>query len=73
MAHPVDAEVGKKIRYRRWMLGMSQKHLADAVGVRFQQIQKYETGANRVSASRLYILSKALSVPPAYFFEGLDY
>jgi transcriptional regulator with XRE-family HTH domain len=73
MAHPVDAEVGKKIRYRRWMLGMSQKDLAEAAGVRFQQIQKYETGANRVSASRLYFLSKALSVPPAYFFEGLDF
>ncbi|NCZ65750.1 MAG: XRE family transcriptional regulator, partial [Rhodobacteraceae bacterium] len=52
MAHPVDQHVGKRIRHRRWLVGMTQQQLADQVGIKFQQIQKYETGANRVSASR---------------------
>ena len=54
MTHPVDKHVGKKIRQRRWLVGMTQQQLAAEVGIKFQQIQKYETGANRVSASRLW-------------------
>jgi transcriptional regulator with XRE-family HTH domain len=72
MKHPVDAHVGKRIRHRRWMVGMTQQQLADRVGIKFQQIQKYETGMNRVSASRLYDISKEMDVPVAFFFEGLD-
>ena len=71
MKHPVDAHVGKRIRHRRWMLGMTQQQLADRVGIKFQQIQKYETGMNRVSASRLYEIAGVLDVPVAFFFEGL--
>ncbi|QDY69143.1 helix-turn-helix domain-containing protein [Qingshengfaniella alkalisoli] len=72
MKHPVDVYVGKKIRHRRWMIGMTQQQLAEKVGIKFQQIQKYETGMNRVSASRLWDISDALQVPVAYFFEGFD-
>ena len=72
MSHYVDIHVGQKIRRRRWMTDMTQKQLADAVGIRFQQIQKYETGANRVSASRLFEISQALSVPVSYFFEAIE-
>lgn len=72
MKHPVDVHVGKRIRHRRWMLGMTQQQLAQLVGIKFQQIQKYETGMNRVSASRLWDISSALDVPVAYFFEGMD-
>jgi len=72
MSHYVDIHVGQKIRRRRWMTDMTQKQLADAVGIKFQQIQKYETGANRVSASRLFEISQALSVPVSYFFDSLD-
>ena len=71
MAHPVDTHVGKRVRHRRKLLGMTQQQLAKTVGIRFQQIQKYESGANRISASRLWDLSSALQVPVAYFFEGL--
>lgn len=71
MTHIVDTHVGQKIRERRWLLGMTQQQIADSVGIKFQQIQKYETGANRVSASRLWDISEALDVPVAYFFEGL--
>lgn len=70
MTHVVDAHVGKKIRQRRWLLGMTQQQLAETVGIKFQQIQKYETGANRVSASRLWDISEALGVPVAFFFDG---
>lgn len=69
--HPVDAHVGKRIRHRRWTVGMTQQQLASAVGIKFQQIQKYETGANRVSASRLWDIASALSVPVGFFFDGL--
>ena len=62
MKHPVDAHVGKRIRHRRWMVGMTQQQLADRVGIKFQQIQKYETGMNRVSASRLWDVADALGV-----------
>ncbi|MFN0115829.1 MAG: helix-turn-helix domain-containing protein [Paracoccaceae bacterium] len=72
MKHHVDAHVGKRIRHRRWMVGMTQQQLADKVGIKFQQIQKYETGMNRVSASRLWEISEALGVQIAFFFEGLD-
>jgi transcriptional regulator with XRE-family HTH domain len=69
--HPVDAHVGKRIRHRRWMIGMTQQQLADKVGIKFQQIQKYETGMNRVSASRLWDIADAMGVTIAFFFEGL--
>ncbi|MFV2051914.1 helix-turn-helix domain-containing protein [Aliiroseovarius sp. YM-037] len=71
MKHPVDVHVGKRVRHRRWMVGMTQQQLAEQVGIKFQQIQKYETGMNRISASRLWDISEALEVPVAYFFEGL--
>ncbi|MEM1362714.1 MAG: helix-turn-helix transcriptional regulator [Pseudomonadota bacterium] len=70
--HPVDIHVGKKVRHRRWMVGMTQQQLADKVGIKFQQIQKYETGMNRVSASRLWDIADSLDVPVSYFFDGLD-
>ncbi len=69
--HPVDIHVGKRLRLIRSMLGMSQETLGKAIGVTFQQIQKYERGINRVGSSRLYEFSKILSVPVSYFFEDL--
>ena len=66
--HPVDQSVGQQIRYRRWQLDMSQAELAGRIGVTWQQVQKYETGANRVSASRLWEAANALDVPITYFF-----
>lgn len=72
MKHAVDVHVGKRIRHRRWMNGTTQQQLADKVGIKFQQIQKYETGMNRVSASRLWDIASALGVTIAFFFEGLD-
>ena len=72
MKHPVDVHVGKRIRHRRWVSGTTQQQLADQVGIKFQQIQKYETGMNRVSASRLWDIAHALGVDVAFFFEGLD-
>ena len=72
MAHPVDVHVGKRIRHRRWMVGMTQQQLGEIVGIKFQQIQKYETGMNRVSASRLWDIAAALDVQISFFFEGLD-
>ncbi|CUH69068.1 transcriptional repressor DicA [Thalassovita autumnalis] len=72
MAHPVDVHVGKRVRHRRWMVGMTQQQLAEKVGIKFQQIQKYETGTNRVSASRLWAIAEALNVEVSFFFEGLD-
>ena len=72
MKHPVDVHVGKRVRHRRWMVGMTQQQLADKVGIKFQQIQKYETGMNRISAPRLWDISDALGVPISFFFEGLD-
>lgn len=71
MAHIVDVHVGKRIRQRRWLIGMTQQKLADMVGIKFQQIQKYETGANRVSASRLWDIGEAMGVPVSFFFDGL--
>lgn len=72
MKHPVDVHVGKRIRHRRWIGGTTQQQLAEQVGIKFQQIQKYETGMNRVSASRLWDIAHALGVPVSFFFEGLD-
>jgi transcriptional regulator with XRE-family HTH domain len=72
MAHPVDIHVGDKLRQRRWMTGITQQQLGNAVGTKFQQIQKYENGSNRVSASRLWDIAKALDVPISFFFEGID-
>ena len=72
MAHPVDVHVGKRVRHRRWLVGMTQQQLAECVGIKFQQIQKYETGANRVSASRLWDIADALDVPVSFFFEGIE-
>lgn len=71
MKHPVDVHVGKRIRHRRWLVGITQQQLAEKVGIKFQQIQKYETGMNRVSASRLWDISGVLDVPVSFFFEGL--
>jgi len=72
MKHPVDVHVGKRIRHRRWLVGMTQQQLAENVGIKFQQIQKYETGMNRVSASRLWDIAASLAVPVSFFFEGLE-
>jgi len=72
MTHPVDVHVGKRIRHRRWLVGMTQQQLAEHVGIKFQQIQKYETGANRVSASRLWDISNALQVTISFFFEHIE-
>lgn len=71
MKNPVDLHIGQRVRHRRWLLGMTQQQLAQSVGIRFQQIQKYESGANRISASRLWDLAKALDMPVSFFFEGL--
>ncbi len=72
MANATDLHVGKRLRRRRRLLGLTQQQLAESIGIRFQQIQKYECGANRVTASRLYELAVALNVPVNYFFEGLQ-
>lgn len=68
---PIDIAIGTRLRLRRLALGLSQETLARALGVTFQQIQKYERGTNRVFASRLYHLSRILRVPPSYFFEDI--
>jgi transcriptional regulator with XRE-family HTH domain len=70
--NPIDVHVGKRIRMRRLFLGMNQESLANALGLTFQQVQKYEGGANRVSASRLSAMSKILGVPIAFFFGDLQ-
>jgi transcriptional regulator with XRE-family HTH domain len=67
--HPVDIHVGKRIRMRRLLLGMNQETLAKALGLTFQQVQKYESGATRVSASRLSVIAETLHAPISYFFE----
>ncbi|MEM0923219.1 MAG: helix-turn-helix transcriptional regulator [Pseudomonadota bacterium] len=72
MKHPVDIHVGQRVRQRRWMVGMTQQQLGNQVGIKFQQIQKYETGTNRISASRLWDIATALEVPVSFFFEGLE-
>jgi transcriptional regulator with XRE-family HTH domain len=72
MSNDIDVYLGKRLRRRRRMLGLTQQQLAGAVGVRFQQIQKYECGANRISAARLWQLAEALEVPVGYFYDGLS-
>ena len=69
--HPVDVHVGTRVRQRRTLLGKTQEKLGEAVGLTFQQIQKYERGANRIGSSRLYEFSKVLDVPVSYFFEDM--
>jgi len=68
--HPVDIHVGSRVRLCRTLKGLSQQKLAQALGLTFQQVQKYERGANRIGASRLFELSQILEVPPSFFFEG---
>jgi transcriptional regulator with XRE-family HTH domain len=68
---PVDVHAGAQVRRRRRSMGISQQSLADMLHVTFQQVQKYERGANRISASKLHAISTALHVPVAYFFEGI--
>lgn len=68
--NPIDRHVGARVRMRRMLTGMSQEKLGEALGLTFQQIQKYEKGANRISASRLQQISEALNTPLAYFFKG---
>jgi transcriptional regulator with XRE-family HTH domain len=68
---PIDVHVGGRLRLRRTLLGMSQEKLGHAIGLTFQQVQKYERGANRIGASRLYDLSRVLDVPVAFFFDEM--
>ena len=68
--NPVDRHVGSRVRMRRMMLAMSQEKLGDALGLTFQQVQKYEKGTNRIGASRLQEISEILQVPVSFFFEG---
>jgi transcriptional regulator with XRE-family HTH domain len=70
--NPIDIHVGSRIRLRRNMLGLSQEKLGEAIGLTFQQVQKYERGANRVGASRLHELSRVLDVPVSFFFDDMD-
>ena len=72
LAKRVDAHVGRRVRDRRAGLGLTQEHLANALNISYQQVQKYETGANRVSAGRLYEISKILQSDISQFFIGLD-
>ena len=69
--NPIDVHVGTRVRLRRTLLGMSQEKLGEAIGLTFQQVQKYERGANRVGASRLYDLSRVLDVPVSFFFDDI--
>ncbi|HLY44024.1 MAG TPA: helix-turn-helix transcriptional regulator [Stellaceae bacterium] len=70
--NPIDVQVGSRVRLRRNMLGLSQERLGDAIGLTFQQVQKYERGANRIGASRLHELSRVLDVPVSFFFDDVD-
>src|SRR5207248_5219741 len=69
--NPIDVHVGQRVRQRRTLLGMSQEKLAEAIGLTFQQVQKYERGAKRVGSSRLFDRARVLDVPIAYFFEDM--
>ena len=69
--NPVDVHVGGRVRQRRLLLGMSKTNLGDALGLTFQQVQKYERGANRIGSSRLFELSQILDVPVEFFFEDM--
>ena len=72
MAHPVDVHVGQRVRQRRKLLGLTLQQLGDGVGTKAQQIQNYETGTNRISASRMWNIAAVMEVPVSFFFEGLD-
>jgi transcriptional regulator with XRE-family HTH domain len=72
LSENLDEHLGRRLLARRRLLGLTQKQLAELCGVRFQQIQKYECGANRMTAARLWTIAKVLEVPVDYFFEGLD-
>lgn len=69
--NPIDVHVGKRVRLRRTLLGMSQEKLGEAIGLTFQQVQKYERGTNRIGSSRLYQLSQVLDIPVSYFFDDM--
>ena len=69
--NPIDIHVGKRVRLRRTLLGMSQEKLGKAINLTFQQVQKYERGTNRIGSSRLYQLSQVLDIPVSYFFDDL--
>jgi len=70
--NPIDIHVGSRVRLRRTLLGMSQEKLGEAIGLTFQQVQKYERGANRIGASRLFDLSRVLDVPVSFFFDDMS-
>ncbi len=72
MKHSVDVHVGQRVRQRRYLAGMTQQQLAERVGTKAQQIQKYETGTNRISASRIWDIAAVMEVPVSFFFEGLE-
>ncbi len=72
MKHSVDVHVGQRVRQLRCLAGMTQQQLGDKVGIKFQQIQKYEAGTNRISASRMWDIAATMEVPVSFFFEGLD-
>ncbi len=71
-ANPIDIHVGKRLRLRRTVTGISQEKLADMLGITFQQVQKYEKGVNRIGSSRLFDIAKSLSVPVNFFFDEYD-
>src|SRR3954463_3284694 len=70
--NPIDIRIGARLRLRRKMIGLSQERLGEAIGLTFQQVQKYERGANRIGASRLHELSQVLNVPVSFFFDDTD-
>jgi len=72
MPNPVDVYVGSRVRLRRTLMGMSQEKLGEAIGLTFQQVQKYERGANRIGASRLWDLSRVLDVPVSFFYDAMS-
>ena len=72
LPNPVDVHVGARVRLRRTLMGMSQEKLGEAIGLTFQQVQKYERGANRIGASRLYDLSRVLDVPVSFFYDDMS-
>jgi len=72
MPHNVDIHVGLRMRQRRWIVGVTQPQLAEIVCIKFQKIQEYETGANRVGASRLWDIAEALGAPASYFLDGIE-
>ena len=71
-AHPIDIQVGNRVRIRRMLIGMSQERLGDLLGLTFQQVQKYEKGVNRIGAGRLFEVSRILNVPVDFFYEGVN-